>query len=77
MFESEVQSLVACILCSGEILEFLLLIHRIPLGISGLVPLDIVELDQQVQEDIHNTNSQQLLVAAVVIWCVIYSNVSN
>lgn len=66
MFESEIQAFIPLIRSRGQIFEFLFGCHGIPLPIATPVPKDVVELGEAVEGDIHDENSEKLLVTPAV-----------
>jgi hypothetical protein len=71
MSKPEVQTLVAAISRRCEIVLPLLPRHRIPLGLALLVDVDVEEFRGNQQDKVVASDSDQDLVAAVVIWRII------
>lgn len=71
--ESKVQSLIPLIRCRFQVLQLLVLSHRIPLGVTALVAPHIVGLGQEIQSDIHHGNAEEGPITAIVIGCIIWT----
>lgn len=57
MLEAEVQSLVTLILGCGQVLQLLLLRHRVPLLVPGLVAPYVIDLHQEIEADVAAENA--------------------
>lgn len=73
MRKPEIQSLVTLVGGCGEIVHPLIFSHSIPLGSSSLVPPDVVDLSQDVDTDVAQTQREKSTVAALIARCVIGS----
>ena len=71
MLEAEVQSLVPFIRGRGEVFHPLFLVHLTPLLFPLLVAGHIIGLNQEVQNNVHTVDGEQLAVTAGVAWRVI------
>ena len=66
MGESEIQPLIALICRCGQIVQFLLLSHAVPSPVSIAIPLDIIHLCPQVQQDVDEQQEQKNTIASFV-----------
>ena len=73
MGESEVKSLCALVLCRCHVFNLFLASQLGPCRLTALVPCDVVVLYQIEQNDVEAADAQQNLVAADVIWPVVFS----
>lgn len=64
--EAEIEPLVSLVLRGGQVVQPLFFGHGSPLGISLLVPPNIVDLDKAVQNKVHAVDTQQLFVASSI-----------
>lgn len=71
MSESKIQPSVALVLGSVKIIQPLRLSHSIPFLVARLITEDIVNLDQDIKDKIHDKNSKQLPITTVVFRSVI------
>ena len=71
MSEPEIQPFIALIFCSIQICLLFFSRHRWPNLLPAIILPDIIKLGQDVEYDIQGNNSQQYLVATVVIGSII------
>lgn len=71
VLESEVESLIALVGRGSKILQALFLGHGAPFLVSLLVPIHIVRLHEEVNDNVHAENCEQLPVATHVPWLVV------
>lgn len=72
MLESEVKSLISFILGRCQIMESLFLSHGIPFLVPLVVSPDVIDLHQHVENDVHASDGEELLIPAPIERCVIY-----
>lgn len=72
MAETEIQSLIAFVLCCFQVCKSLLFRHTFPDPVTSLVPVHIVSLHQWVKNQVHADNAEKRPVAAFVQWRIVY-----
>jgi hypothetical protein len=73
MSKSEVQSLIALILGSCQVMQLLVIRHGVPFLVAALIAPHIVSLGQQIDENIGNNKSNQDTVSSAVARSIIYN----
>lgn len=72
MLESEVESLVALVGRSVQVMKFFLVRHGTPLCVTGSVAPYIVGLREQVDYNITSEYTDKRTIASAIEWRIIY-----
>lgn len=72
MLESEVESLIPLVCGGVEIMQLLLVGHRIPSSVSLPVTIYVVGLRQKVDYDVTRQNPNESPISSAVEWCVVW-----